>query len=96
MDQIDPSASLRVPEEILFREIDGEAILLNTDSGLYFGLDEVGSTIWTALRESGSVEGAIPRLLEVFDTDAETLRADLLEFVTELVENALLTTDSSN
>jgi len=90
MEDINEKTRLIVPENVLFREIDGEAILLNTETGLYFGLDSVGSVIWAGLREYGSIEAVLPRLLEHYDTDAETLSADLLDFVGELVEQSLL------
>jgi len=34
---------LCVPDDVLFRDLDGEAVILNLRTGTYFGLDEVGT-----------------------------------------------------
>ena len=39
-----PALRITVPESVLFRDLDGEAVLLETVTGRYFGLDEVGTT----------------------------------------------------
>jgi hypothetical protein len=36
------NSTLRVPDDVLFRDLDGEAVILNLRTGTYFGLDEVG------------------------------------------------------
>jgi len=82
-----------VPEAVMFRELEGEAVLLNLDSEVYFGLDEVGTRIWHALSESGKVGEAVQRLLGEFEVDEETVRKDLAELLEELVENGLVTID---
>ena len=43
-----------VNPSVVFREMDGEGVLLNLDSGVYFGLDAVGMRIWTLLLEHGT------------------------------------------
>ena len=82
-----------VPEAVMFRELEGESVLLNLDSEVYFGLDEVGTRIWHALSETGKVGEAVNRLLEEFEVDEETVRKDLAELLEELVENGLVTID---
>jgi hypothetical protein len=32
-----------VPDDVLFRDLDGEAVILNLRTGTYFGLDELGT-----------------------------------------------------
>jgi hypothetical protein len=43
---------VRIADGVLMHEQDGEAFLLHTDSGRYFGLNRTGVAIWRAL-ESG-------------------------------------------
>lgn len=44
---------VRVADGVLIHEEDGEAFLLHTGTGRYFGLNRAGVTIWHAL-ESGT------------------------------------------
>ncbi len=44
-------AAFRIPDEVIFRELDGEAVILNLDTGIYFGLDAVGTRIWRLIEE---------------------------------------------
>ena len=40
-----------VSKDVLFQEVAGETVLLDLNSESYFGLDEVGTRIWTLLNE---------------------------------------------
>jgi len=44
--------SVRVGKDVMFRELDGEAVLLNLESGKYYGLDPVGSRIWQFVQQT--------------------------------------------
>ena len=80
----------RARQEVLFRELDGEAVLLEVSSGRYFGLDEVATRIWCLLREHDSVDRIVDRLLEEYEVDEARLRRDVDEFVEQLVAQRLL------
>ena len=79
-----------VPETVLFRDLDGEAILLATDSGKYFGLNEVGTRMWSLLRQHEEVEPVCRELLAEYDVPEAQLREDLARFVEALVAKGLV------
>jgi tRNA A37 N6-isopentenylltransferase MiaA len=79
-----------VPVDVLIRELDGESVVLNLKSERYFGLDEVGTRIWTALSMSESIQSAYELLLCEYEVDAERLRLDLQNFVEQMVEHGLV------
>ena len=79
-----------VPESVLVREIDEEAVILDLNSENYFGLDRVGARVWVALSTSESIQAAYEALLAEFDADVETLRQDLRDFVEELLKQGLI------
>jgi hypothetical protein len=83
-------SKLSVGEHTLYEEIDGEAVLLNLDSGKYYGLDEVGSRMWTLLTQHHAMEPAYRALLEEYDVAPERLQQDLLTLVENLVAHGLL------
>jgi hypothetical protein len=79
-----------VPDDVVFRELDDEAVLLQVETGRYFGLDPVGARMWTVLREAGSVGEALEILCEEYDASRQRLRDDLQELVSALAERRLI------
>jgi hypothetical protein len=84
------TARVTVPADVLFRDLDGESVILNLQTESYFGLDEVGTRMWALLTASDSVRAALDALLEEYETDAGTMRKDLEELIGKLVEQGLL------
>ena len=77
-------------DQVLHQELEGEAVLLNLENESYFGLDEVGTRMWMHLVEDGTLQDVLDRLLEEYEIDGETLKRDLSELVTQLLDNGLL------
>jgi hypothetical protein len=86
----DFESKVLIPESVLFRELDGESVLLNLDNEIYYSLDAVGTEFLATLQSSESIETAHARLLNEYDVDSGRLQADLFEFVKELLEHNLL------
>jgi hypothetical protein len=82
--------SITVAPDIVFREVDGEAVILNLDSGLYFGLDQVGTRIWQLIQEHGSLQKVFETMCEEFDVGSDTLERDLLGLMDELCAKGLV------
>ena len=84
------TARLSAPADVLVRELDGESVLLHLGSETYFGLDETGTRIWSALTTAPSIQAAYDALLETFDVEPEVLRRDLTTLIDQLMEHELL------
>ncbi len=80
-----------VSDDAVFRELDGESVVLNLETGMYYGLDAVGTTVWRAIEPKGTLRQALARVLDEFDTEQATAEADLLELATRLIEKGLWT-----
>lgn len=85
---------LIVPENVLYRQLEGESVLLNLDTESYFGLDDVGTRMWETLTRSDTIELAYDALLDEYDVDPEKLKSDLSDLVENLVNKGLLETES--
>jgi hypothetical protein len=90
MSRVSSDTLVAVPDDVIFRELDGEAIILDLAKGLYFGLDEVGTRAWMLLAESSSVGKVIDVMSGEFDVDRSTLERDVLELVTALLDKGLV------
>jgi hypothetical protein len=81
---------VRVPDDVVFRELQGEAVILNLASSSYFGLDPVGTRIWQLCETHGSLRAVWEAMQQEFDAPGEALRSDLLAFIDELLAKGLL------
>jgi len=84
-----------VPEDVLLNEVGGEAVILNLETGQYYGLDEVGTRMWALLTQHGQVGTAYGALLHEYDVGEEELQTDLLHLIDELASHGLLQVDDS-
>ena len=81
---------LIVPDAVIARELDTETVLLNLETGVYFGLDEVGSDMWRAIRATMTLGDAVSRVQAQYEADPDTVRGDLLKLAGELLAKGLL------
>ena len=81
---------VRIPQDVLVSELDGESVLLKLKSECYFGLDAIGTRIWELLIASDSIQGAYDTVLSEFAVDPDQLKADLTELLDSLVQQGLI------
>jgi hypothetical protein len=81
--------SVEVPSTVVSRDLDGEAIILSLETSTYFGLDTVGTRMWTLLKEHGSLDKVSRLLVQEYDVDPERLQRDLLELTGRLCDLGL-------
>ena len=79
-----------IPEGVMFRELEGESVILALDSESYFGLDQIGTRMWHVVTEADSIQAAFERLLEEYEVETDTLRADLSELLEALLARGLI------
>jgi hypothetical protein len=89
----DLTTRITVPESVLFRDLDGEAVLLETGNGRYYGLNEVGTRMWNLIQLHGETEAVCRALLAEYDVPEDRLREDLLQLVDSLAARGLLKID---
>lgn len=77
-------------KEVFASEIDDEVVMMNVDTGKYYGMDTVGSRIWELIAEEIQVKEVINKLMEEYDVGEEQCEKDVLEFLNELYENKLV------
>lgn len=71
-------------------DLGGEAVVLDPQSGRYYGLNELGARIFELARKPRTVDRIMHALLQEYDVEAETLRADLLAFLQEMEQRNLI------
>jgi len=90
MTEVSLQTAVRASDDVVVRELDGEAVLLNLASGMYFGLDSVGTRVWQLIERHRSLSAIVAAMCEEFDAPAATIEHDVLRLVSELVEKGLV------
>ena len=74
----------------LYSEIDSEAVILDVNSGTYFGLNEVSNRIWQILQTPSSQSQLVAQILAEYEvTEAEAI-ADIDTLLQEMLKAGLI------
>lgn len=91
---VTPSSSIRPHPDVVWRDVDGEVVILNVVTGQYFGLDAVGSQVWILLQSAGQdgldLQALSALVTQQFEVDAATAERDLAALVEDLIAQQLL------
>jgi hypothetical protein len=88
-----PMIEVEARDELLSQEIDGEIVLLDLRSGMYLGLNRLGTFIWKLLiSNDGSVSAGtiVEAVTGEFEVEPATARRDLDQLLVELSSNRLV------
>jgi hypothetical protein len=75
---------------IVQSKIGEEVVMLDMDSGFYFGLNSVASVIWGLLANEISFEALIDQLMAQFDVERSLCEADTKELLDQMVEKNII------
>jgi hypothetical protein len=82
---------IQVNADVLCQDLDGEAVLLNLKTGLYFGLDRVGTRVWQLLASHAVLAEIVDVIAAEYDVPKERCAEDLIALVNEMQEQELVT-----
>lgn len=85
------SSKISINDDVLFQEIKGEAVLLNLKTGVYLGLNAVGTRVWSLLAGKPSVGNVLDSILAEFDVGREQCLGDLVALLDEMQTQQLVT-----
>lgn len=80
--------------DVVFRDLQGEAVILHLGTGTYFGLDEVGTRAWQLLAEYNTLSAVCGRLADEFDAPPDQIERDLKALVDQLLARDLIRASS--
>ena len=84
------ASRVRVNDDVLFQELQGEAVLLNLKTGVYFGLDPVGTRIWQLFAEHEVLSEVAQAVVAEYDVAEDKCSEDLLKLVDDLEKQELV------
>jgi hypothetical protein len=77
-------------KKVIQSTIGEEVVMLDMDSGFYFGLNSVASIIWRKLEKEISLEEIISELLEEYNIDQATCENETEIFLNQLIERNII------
>ena len=86
---------MEIKKELISREIAGERFLVPIGKTVYdshglFILTEVGGFIWDILPEAENAEQIVAAVLNTYEVDEATARADVKVFLSKLIDMEIL------
>jgi hypothetical protein len=89
-EKITMQSVIAVAPEQVSCDLAGEAAILNLKTGVYYGLNPVGSRVWELVQQPRSVGEVRDVLLQEYDVDAAQCEADLMKLLQDLSDNKLI------
>lgn len=77
-------------KNIVSNEIDGETVMMDDSFSRYFGLKEVGTSIWRLLETNHSVKEVCERLTDEYDVSFDQCLEDVMPFLEALHEQKMI------
>jgi hypothetical protein len=71
-------------------DLAGERAVVNLKSGVYYGLDPMGTRIWMLLQEPLTFAALCDSVMQDYDVEGPRLESDMREFLSELAHQGLV------
>ncbi len=71
-------------------DLGDEAVILNMNTGIYHGLNEVGAFVWNLIEQPQVVKDIQQKLLQEYEIEASVCTNDLLALLNELQSAGLI------
>ena len=78
------------PERAAGEIIDGEAVVINLSTGVYYSLNGVAGDIWRLVTERRAVASMVAELVARYDVAAADAERDLRRVLAQLVDEGLI------
>ena len=76
--------------DVAAKVVEGEAILINLTSGLYYSMDKVGGLVWSMIVHGSSVEQVAEVVAARYGVPVAGAREDVRRLVRELLDENLI------
>lgn len=90
LETLDKASVIKRRDDLIAQEMDGELVMLDMQSGQYFGLDSIASAIWQHIDQPITVRNLCAKLESEYDVSHERCLEDVLLFLNELHQKELI------
>ncbi len=76
--------------DMLFSKMDEEVVMLSIQNSEYYGLNEIGSTIWEMIEKPVQVETLMLQLMEEYEVERRQAESDILSLLNDLYNKKIV------
>jgi pyrroloquinoline quinone biosynthesis protein D len=87
---IEPDTRFRQKTGLLLQRAADTRVLLDPADGRYYALDEVSGRVWDLCDGTRTVAQVVAGICAEYDAPAETVAADVQEFLADLIADGLV------
>lgn len=87
---ISPESVVVISSDQISSDLAGESVILQLKSGIYYGLNEVGSVVWQLINEPRTVQSLYDAVLAEYDVEPQTCEHDVQVLLRDLLEAQLI------
>ena len=91
--KISPEDIYKTTDEVTWRDVNGELVVLRLTSGEYYSFNSVGRLTWMSISEGKSIGEVVDTIASEYDVTLEQAESDVHSFVDGLLTNDLLYKD---
>lgn len=77
-------------KKIIHSKVGEEFVMMDIDSGFYFGLNSVGSVIWNHLEQARTFNDLVIQLITEYNVDKQVCEHETKGFLNQLLEKNLI------
>ena len=90
MREITLNSIVKRREDLIAQDLDDAVVMAKQDTGDYFGMQLVAKRVWELLERPGTVRAICATLRTEYDVDPATCEREVLEFMNDLMHDALI------
>ena len=83
-------AKITISPEVLFHQLDDEAVLLHLPTERYFSLNPVGAKVWQLLERGLLLDASVEEIVKEYQMPTDVVRRDVAELIAQLTERQLI------
>ena len=72
---------------------DGDTVMMDADTGLYYNIGKTGGTVWGILEKPHTVDGIVDEMMEIYDVERSVCEEQTKAFLNQLINAGLCFTD---
>jgi Coenzyme PQQ synthesis protein D (PqqD) len=92
--EISKASTVVVGKDNVWCDMGGEAVILNLQSGIYYGLNAVGAEVWKIIQEPTRVNTVLKNLLQTYGVAPDRCAGDLFALLQDLAAKNLIVIDT--
>ena len=82
--------ALRIVDEVTWTDLGDEVVILKLDTGIYFGLAQVGASIWISIADGMRREEILESVATQYNAPPDQVERDFDDLIDELSKEGLI------